>query len=435
MAASEFPLIHIDQVQPGLYLVLDVGWTNHPFLRNRFLLRSPEQLQQLRSHGITQVRYCPKRSTVAPKPAPTSASPAAAVDQPSVAPLERYRHVEALTEKQWEHDALRRIEDEYAEFALAHRGLLSLLPRQPREARQAADRLATSVFNCIADCDIPAVRLLSEQAGRQPSGHELGVSALAILLGRECGMPEHKQKHLALSALLHDMGKLQLLPQVREDHPSLTEPERRRYREHVALSLELARSMELPDEVVKAIAEHHEYADGSGFPNGRHLEQISAAGRALAIANRYMNLVCPLRPELGMTPHQALQQMYGPERARFDPHLLARFVRILGVYPPGTLVELADLRKAIVVASRPGASLAPRVQVIDDPRETDLGETIDTEMQGELRVRRSLPVDELSPIWAQRARELARSPLFVEPQTMPVWRSWHSAECEPVLNF
>ena len=88
-----------------------------------------------------------------------------------------------------------------------------------------------------------------------------------------------------------------------------------------------------------------------------------------------------------------------------------------------------------MVASRPGASLAPRVQVIDDPREAELGDTIDTEMEGELRVRRSVPVDELSPLWAQRARELARSPLFVEPQTMPVWRSWHSADHEQAEHY
>lgn len=431
MAASEFPFIDVTEVQIGTYVVLDVGWTNHPFMRSRFVVRTTEQLDQIRGLGFKRVRYCPTRSQVAPQPAATTTTQS---HTPIAIELDRnepYRHVEPVTELEWEREALRRVEEEYSEFASAHRELISLLPRAPREARAAADKLADAVYETISECDIPAVRLLSEQAGRQPSGHELGVSALAVLLGRECGMPTHRQRNIALSALLHDIGKLHLLPQVREDHPSLTEPERRRFREHVELSLELARSMDLPDEVITAIAEHHEYADGTGYPKRRQLDQISGAGRVLVIANRYMNLVSPLRPELGLTPHQALQQMYGTERSRFDPHLLARFVRILGVYPPGTLVELADLRKAIVVASRPGASLAPRVQVIDDPREPELGDTIDTEMAGELRVRRSVPVDELSPQWAQRARELARSPLFVEPQTVPVWRTWHSAESEP----
>src|SRR5690606_24397140 len=122
-------------------------------------------------------------------------------------------------------------------------------------------------------------------------------------------------------------------------------------------SVELGREMGLDPQVLRSIAECREHADGSGLPNGLRSEQLSVPGQVLAIANRYMSLVCPPGGEPGLTPHQALQQMYGRERAHFDVELLARFVRLLGVYPPGSLVEPSDGRIALVVASRPGTAL------------------------------------------------------------------------------
>ena len=270
MTATEFPSIEIERIRLGMYVLLDLGWRNHPFLRNRFMLRTPEQLQQLRALGLKTVRYCPDRSEQAPLPvksieidagSQTGAAQPIEVDRST--PSNRYVDVKPLTEAEWERDALQRVEAEYDEMSQAHRRLISLLPRAPRDARKAADSLAQTLYQTIADCDLPAVRLLSEHAGRQASGHEMGVSALSVLLARECGMDTQAQKDLALASLLHDMGKLHLLPQAREDHPALSESERKNYKEHVALGLELARSMDLSAEVSRAIAEHPEYADSS----------------------------------------------------------------------------------------------------------------------------------------------------------------------------
>src|SRR5690606_8621222 len=87
MAAQTLPLIEVNRLQPGMHVVLDLGWRRHPFPLNSFTLRSDEQIATLRSLGLEKVRYCPERSTVAPLPpsaAPArSAAPAA---PPVVAP-------------------------------------------------------------------------------------------------------------------------------------------------------------------------------------------------------------------------------------------------------------------------------------------------------------------------------------------------------------
>lgn len=452
MAKATLPRIGVDQLQLGMYVVLDVGWRNHPFLRSSFTIRSEEQLQQLRSLGWDEVSYDPARShveTPATPPEvtelPASAqaseetlapeSPSPASPMPRMAAAAAWLDQERQTESEWQETRLRQVEGEYSDVSRRHQRLLQQLATQPEQARATAEELREVVCESVLDCDVPAVRLLSERVDQTDSSHEVGVAALATLLGRDAGLDEAELKDLALAALLHDAGKTRLPGAVQEDSPRLAAGERQRHRQHVELGVEIAQRMQLPTAVVRAIAEHHEHADGSGYPAGLKGEQISPIGRILAIANRYVSLVSPRDPASGLTPHQALQQMFNAERAHFDADFLARFVRVLGVYPPGTLVELTDQRRALVVASRPGSALTPWVQIIDTEGETTTGESIDLQSEGELRVKRSLPPTQLNPRWAERSRELARTPVYIEPQTGPEWAAWEKSDAEPIQTF
>jgi putative nucleotidyltransferase with HDIG domain len=418
---SSLPLIDVDRLQLGMYVVLDVSWKDHPFAFGSFTLRTPEQLIQLRALGPRQVRYSPERSSVPPLPerrdaepvaaeppatAPSAASAVAAPSAPlELGPAAALRRQEA---------SLRRVEEEYQQVARGHQQLLRKVISEPEEASQLADRLGETLYRSVAEIREPTVRLLSQRVGFQASGHEVGVAALALLLARESGFGPSSLREAALAALLHDIGKVRIPAFLHEDDGRLTGFERRSYRQHVEFGVKLANGMALSGPVIRAISEHHEHCDGSGFPAAIGADQLSVLGRVLAIVNRYQNLVCPLHFESGLTPYQALQQMYGAERAHFDPIYLTRFVRIMGVYPPGTLVELTDRRMAVVIASRPGASLSPRVQVIDLPEDDDPKLAFDLDCHSELRVRCSVLPGQLNSRWAQRSRQLARSAIYVE---------------------
>jgi putative nucleotidyltransferase with HDIG domain len=440
MDPASLPLIAIDRLRPGIYIVLDLGWRNHPFLRSRFLLRSEEQIDELRALGLSEVRWSPADSTAQPLDAAPPAEPAAsaAIATPAPVPLVTpWIDVEPPTAEEWDSVSLRRVEDEYTEVANRHQQLLKQLLSAPEEARKTAEQVADTLFSAVAECDQPAARLLSQRVGQQSASHEVGVSALALLLAREAGVAADTLQDIALAALLHGIGKLRLPALLQEDDGQLSEYERGSHRQYVGYGVEMARAMGLSERVVQGIAQHRERIDGSGFPAGLKGEQIGTAGRIVAIAYRYMRLVAPRNTDAGLTPHQALQQMFANERAHFDADLLARFVRILGVYPPGTVVELSDQRLALVVASRPGAALAPRVQLLDSV--DDNGESseppIDTATEGPLRVRRSVPPSELGPVRAKRLRQLARTALYVEPQTAPEWRSWDDQDGEQAAVY
>lgn len=437
MVAKTLPLIDIDRLQIGIYVVLDLGWKNHPFLRSRFVIRSEAQLAQLRGLGIDQVRWSPELSEC--EPLPGEAAAAAAPGLPSPAPLATpaapTKLMEPVSLDEWDSLSEHWIEDEYEGVAARHAALLAALADHPETARGAAEDLAETVATALSECDRPTVRLLTDKAGQEQGGHEIAVAALSLLLGREIGLEDAALRQLSMAALLHDMGKLRLPPALREDSGTLAASQLAAWRRHVEHGVDMGREMQLDADVLRSISEHHEHVDGSGFPGGLRGDQLSASGKVLAIANRYMNLVCPQHSGDGLTPHQALQQMYGRERERFDATLLAHFVRMLGVYPPGSLVELSDRRMALVVASRPGAALTPRVRIIESQDADILSPAQDMDADSAVKIQRSLPPDQLNPRWARRSRELARAAFFFEPAPAPEWRSWGEGERESESSF
>lgn len=430
MASDHLPLIDVDRIRPGIYVVLDLGWQSHPFAFSSFTVRTDEQLRQLRALGLRQVRYCPDRSQVEPLPQDAAARPPLVpepprptlgsaeieiqIEQPAP-PIDAVAALEQDSPLYRQEASLKRVEAEFRQATQQHQHLLKHLLFEPVRARQLAQRLGDQLYRMVNEGPQRCLRLLTQRVGERPSAHEVSVSALALLLARDCGFGEQSLRELALAGLLHDIGKVKIPAFLHEDHGQLTEFERGSYRRHVDLGVELAEGLGLDRSVVRAIAEHHERVDGSGFPAGLRGEKLSQIGRVLAIVNRYQNLICPLHHESGMTPHHALQRMYGAERGQYDPEFLPRFVRILGIYPPGSLVELTDQRTAIVIASRPGMSLAPRVQVVEHPDHDEPSLAIDLAPTRGLGIRTSLRPEQLNARWAQRARQLARAPFFLEP--------------------
>ena len=70
--------------------------------------------------------------------------------------------------------------------------------------------------------------------------------------------------------------------------------------------------------MLRIIAQHHELADGSGYPKGLKGEQIDPAARIVSLVNYYDNLCNPADLAKAMTPHEALSLMFAQRRAKFD---------------------------------------------------------------------------------------------------------------------
>jgi hypothetical protein len=118
-------------------------------------------------------------------------------------------------------------------------------------------------------------------------------------------------------------------------------------------------------------------------------------GKILALVNRYDNLCNPDQPVATMTPHDALALLYTRFKPGFDQQVLNAFVRMMGVYPPGSLVQLGDERYAMVVSVNASRPLKPRVLVYEPAVPKHEALILDLEQTPEISIQKSLKLGSL----------------------------------------
>ena len=129
---------------------------------------------------------------------------------------------------------------------------------------------------------------------------------------------------------------------------------------------------------------------GSGFPLGINSDRTTVLSRIVALVNVYDNLCNPANPARAVTPHEAVALMFAQGRNRYDPAILGAFIKMMGVYPAGSVVQLTDDRFALVVGVNSSRTLRPRVLVHDPRVPRDEALIVDLETVSGLGIRRSL---------------------------------------------
>ncbi|NCT82641.1 MAG: DUF3391 domain-containing protein [Comamonadaceae bacterium] len=388
------PLIDVSQLAVGMFIHLDLGWMSHPFPLSSFKIASSDQLLILRRLGLTQVRWSPAKSDLALQApvavaakAPAVAADVVTADQPTPEELAREAHRRALAAQR---EALRLCEAQYSEAAEGFRGVMDKVQADPQQARAQAESLTAALLDkMLVEGDLN-MRLLNESAGDRSTAHALNVCIIALLLGRAFGLGRDEMMDLGVGSLLHDVGKLEIAARLRHRDESFTSAEAQAYQQHVAKGVAIAQTMGLAPGPLLIIAQHHEHADGSGFPQRINMDRMSTGARIVALVNRFDGLCNPLISSKAMTPHEALSLMFAQGRNRFDATMLNAFIRMMGVYPPGSTVQLTDDRYALVVSVNSARPLKPRVMVHDVkvPKEEAL--ILNLEETPDLGIRRSL---------------------------------------------
>lgn len=430
--------IEVRQLRVGLHVQLDLGWMAHPFPLNSFRLVSTDQIETLRGLGLSRVRVVPSRSLPGALQALVDAGvidadetpepalhPRAPVGMPSGdAALDAFeqerqrRRAQAAAEQ----ECLANAERAYAEAGRGLRRCFELVRSQPQAAREQCEAQVNDYLDLVLGAQEMAIRLLGEGAGDRASMHAINVTVISLLLGKAMGLPEEAMHELGVGAMLHDVGKLDLPERVRWLDPTtalVPVHERHYYQEHVALGVVIGKQMTLSPGAMLVLAQHHELADGSGFPLKLAGERISLPARIVALVNRYDNLCNPASPAHAYTPHEALSLMYAQMKPQFDALVFAAFVRMMGVYPPGSVVQLSDERYALVTTVNSSRPLKPRLLVHEPRAGRDVAVSVDLESTPGLSIRRSLKpqhlpraaLDVLSPrprmcYFFERAREL-----------------------------
>ena len=472
-AAVATDLIDVHALRVGMFVHLDLGWMSHPFPLSNFRITSPAQLATIRSLGIDRVRWSPTESEPMPldrtghaalsthrdhrdqaepdaanDPSGVETNPAALsrgdsqpeadgdlaaagadeaaaeaeADGPAVSPEEHAR-AERKRRLEAQHRALELCQKQYLEAARACRQTFDMVPSRPNDAKAQAEALTRALVDKMIGASDLSIRVLVEGAGDKASMHAMNVGVIALLMGRCFGFGADDLLDLGVGAMLHDVGKIDLPQRLRSNDDTFSPNEMRVYQEHVALGVAQAKRMGLTAGATAVIAQHHEHADASGFPAGLNSDRMTMAARIVALVNRYDNLSNARLPARALTPHESLSMLFAQGRSKYDTSILGVFIKMMGVYPPGSTVQLTDDRYATVVSVNASRPLKPCVLVHDPkvPREEALW--LDLETAFGLGIRRSLKPQALPPAALDYLAPTPRVSYFFEAAARPEGRA------------
>lgn len=200
--------------------------------------------------------------------------------------------------------------------------------------------------------------------------HSVNVALLSMCIGKWIGLSPRVLEKLGLCGLFHDLGKISIPQMIIKKPGKLTDEEQiimRAHSLHSVRQIVMLRAQQTRKaQLVLPAFEHHMKFDHSGYPKPSHWD-ISLFGRIIAIADVFDAITSPrVYRKTSLSPHLAIGYMMEKAGKDFDPILLKVFINVLGVYPPGTVVELDNDEIGLVVDTpeENHASGLPRILLI-----------------------------------------------------------------------
>ncbi|WP_339621413.1 HD-GYP domain-containing protein [uncultured Marinobacter sp.] len=199
--------------------------------------------------------------------------------------------------------------------------------------------------------------------------HCINVSILCAAFGKHLGLLQGEIETLALCGLLHDVGKTKIPDEILNKPGALTPKEFELMRHHTThgRTIPMGTSHSLNTAVDVAFS-HHERMDGSGYPRGLEAHQIPYFAKIVGLVDTYDAITSDRVYDKGRASMQALDIIHKHRGTQFDAELADEFIQLIGIYPPGSIVEMINGEVGIVVESRPEHKLKPCVLLV---RESD----------------------------------------------------------------
>jgi len=359
--------IAAEHVRIGMRVVeLDINWLESPFWRRGFTVKSEEELIKLKRackqvvidieastrHSLSHFRQKP----VEPAKARKLAEPETKTKDAENNALENRKGLIAAPE------LLNRKELQIIEgnIAVCVGEVKDLFTRVNDSNRVSFKKLTEAVHKLMDDAlnDAASLLLLSRLKEKEQSLAEKSVNVciLTIAFAQYLELDSHTIYLLGMAALLHDIGMLKVPNYLLSYEGKLNKAQRQAIEYHVIEGMSfvgLHNELSTLPELKEIIGNHHERYDGSGYPRGLKGDKIPYLAQILGITSTYEAMTRERFYSDASNPTQALSRIYSWRAKLFDASLVNRFIKALGVYPPGCMVELMDGQIAIVTMINP----------------------------------------------------------------------------------
>ncbi|MCX8901969.1 HD-GYP domain-containing protein [Vibrio parahaemolyticus] len=359
----------VDRIQPGLHIRLPLKWNDHPFLLNSFKIKDQEQIEMIRHLGVKFVYFNPEQSDAEPLP----------VNQIQTDCTTSNESLDLETQKLWQEkqkrieklSAYRRrviqCEKEFERSLARMRSVMTKIRNRPTAAVDEAQLLIEDIVEKLMCDDNVTLHLMNgKNEFEDIYFHSLNVAVIAMMIGRAKGYSAKQLKELSFAALFHDMGKIKIPTAILRKQVLLTEPETNYLKLHTKYGLDLANQIEgFPEPAKTVIAQHHELRDGSGYPEGLKGDEIDELAQIVIVANAFDNLChTPIASEQKI-PYTALSHLYKNCKHLYKEENLNILIKFMGVFPPGTVVQLSNNMVGLVISVNASNLLFPNVLVYD----------------------------------------------------------------------
>jgi putative nucleotidyltransferase with HDIG domain len=198
--------------------------------------------------------------------------------------------------------------------------------------------------------------------------HSINVCILALLLARYLKFDEQQLSDLGFAALLHDVGESKVaIDIVNKCNRGLSVEEKVQMEKHTEYGFAMLRAnAEIPAIAAEVAYSHHERVNGKGYPRGLEGDAIHLFARLLAIVDIYETVTNYPATINKVTPANALKLIYSMRNSFFDGELVEEFIKCLGVYPIGSVVQISNGEIGIVIDIKQGKNLLPMIMLVKD---------------------------------------------------------------------
>lgn len=195
--------------------------------------------------------------------------------------------------------------------------------------------------------------------------HCMNVCTLVVAMAIADGVDASLLPLITTATLLHDVGKTRVPLEVL-NKPGRFEPEElAEMRRHATYSGDIMNEMGgFTEESIAIATQHHEMMDGSGYPLSLKGDEIHPYARLTAVADVYDALTAKRVYKPAMPMYQALLRIHQNKGTEFEERAVDLFVRTLGLYPVGSLVELNNKEQAVVFEPNPANSRKPTLGIL-----------------------------------------------------------------------
>lgn len=233
--------------------------------------------------------------------------------------------------------------------------------------KQAVNGCVTSILR-NPDASVWLTRIKSKDEGT--AQHSLNVAALSVVLAKSMNLQPRELEDVGVCAMLHDVGKTSVPTELLRKEGKLSPEEMAEMQKHTRYGRDILLSTKSVMSGAADVAHaHHERPDGTGYPRGLTAEKIPLYAKIVAIAEAYDVITTKQHYREALSPSDALQELYSKRGTQFDEELVLKFIDSIGVFPPGSIVEMVNGQIGIVLSTT-ADKLRPRViLILDDEKE------------------------------------------------------------------